>query len=378
MMTEARQKKMEDSESDEEFVDACETFEHGLAAISNPDLLKKDVDKSPVKKDIDIASNEQYKAGCTTRTSDMHVPNENTSNSVEQTHNDAPNNDKDEIEVKTNDSQISDDKNRPSDNTKENHSSDEDNDGDNEVYDEDDEEDATESDCEKLLHEALNEDIQTNPNKPDEDKEEEVQIDKYLIDEDNLKVMEVNMSDDEKQERQKEAQQLKKTGNEKFRDGLQVDAANFYTQALQICPLCFAKDRAIMYSNRAACRMKLDDDKGAIEDCSKAVELNSVYLKAILRRAELYEKTDKLDEALGDYQRLLELDPTMHVARSACMRLPDQIKERNEKLKAEMMGKLKDLGNMVLKPFGLSTNNFNLVQDPNTGGYSVNFNNNGK
>ena len=32
----------------------------------------------------------------------------------------------------------------------------------------------------------------------------------------------------------------------------------------------------------------------AIKNCSKAIELNPNYLKALLRRAEIYEETEKL------------------------------------------------------------------------------------
>jgi len=42
-------------------------------------------------------------------------------------------------------------------------------------------------------------------------------------------------------------------------------------------------------------------------------------MKALLRRAELYEKTEKLDEALEDYSKALERDCSLHVARAACM-----------------------------------------------------------
>jgi len=57
----------------------------------------------------------------------------------------------------------------------------------------------------------------------------------------------------------------------------------------------------------------------AIIDCTKALEFNPDYMKALLRRAELYEKTEKLDEALEDYTKALERDCSLHVARAACM-----------------------------------------------------------
>ncbi|NWI18763.1 TTC1 protein, partial [Crypturellus soui] len=193
------------------------------------------------------------------------------------------------------------------------------------------------------------------------------------LDEEYLLELEKDMPEEEKQTRKKESTTLKEKGNEQFKKGDYGEAEDSYTRALQICPACFQKDRAVLFSNRAAAKMKQDKTEAALSDCSKAVELDPNYIRALLRRAELYEKTEKLDEALEDYKTILEKDPSIHQAREACMRLPQQIEERNEKLKKEMMGKLKDLGNLVLRPFGLSTDNFQIKQDSSTGSYSINF-----
>ena len=80
-----------------------------------------------------------------------------------------------------------------------------------------------------------------------------------------------------------------------------------------------------------------------------------------------------IDEALTDYQTVLNLDPRNVTANKAVRELPAKIEERNEKMKAEMMDNLKKLGNMVLKPFGLSTDNFKLEQNEG-GSYNIQFN----
>jgi len=194
-----------------------------------------------------------------------------------------------------------------------------------------------------------------------------------FVDERLLEKQEEGLSSEEKEEKRLEAANFKLEGNNLYKDGKPQDAVDRYTAGLRICPLCFKKDRAVLYANRGQMKKVLGLNDQAVKNCTKAIELDPEYLKAILRRAEVYEETDKLDESLEDYKKVLELDPKHVEANRAVRRLPPKIEERNEKLKAEMMDSLKKLGNMVLKPFGLSTNNFQLEQDPNSGGYNIQF-----
>ncbi|EUB59233.1 Tetratricopeptide repeat protein 1 [Echinococcus granulosus] len=181
------------------------------------------------------------------------------------------------------------------------------------------------------------------------------------------------LSTEELERRKLKAIDLKEDGNSKFRENLFEDALSLYTTALDTCPLRFSDERAKIYSNRALCHSHLGSPKAALTDCDEALKLNPDYLRCLIRRADLRESADRLTEALEDYQHVLQLDPSNAKARAACAILPEKINAQQEKLKAEMFSQLKQLGNLVLRPFGLSTDNFKLTKDPNSGGYSVSF-----
>ncbi|KAG5853428.1 hypothetical protein ANANG_G00073310 [Anguilla anguilla] len=148
------------------------------------------------------------------------------------------------------------------------------------------------------------------------------------FDEEYLRELEKDLSEEEKESRRQESLLLKETGNGQFKKGEHTEAEASYTAALGVCPVCYSKERSILFSNRAAARVHLDQKEKAIADCTKDTRLspsdrlNPDYVRAILRRAELYEKTDKLDEALEDYKSILEKDPGVHQAREACMVSP--------------------------------------------------------
>ena len=69
--------------------------------------------------------------------------------------------------------------------------------------------------------------------------------------------------------------------------------------------------------------------------------------------------------------QLVELNPGNAQAKANIRKWEPIVAERQEKMKEEMMGKLKDLGNSVLGHFGMSLDNFKMEKDPSTGSYSI-------
>ncbi|CAL4933997.1 unnamed protein product [Urochloa decumbens] len=172
-----------------------------------------------------------------------------------------------------------------------------------------------------------------------------------------------------------QANDAKAEGNKLFGAGQYEEALSQYEMALQIAAeLESAEDiRSACHSNRAVCFLKLGKHDETIKECTKALDLNPSYVKALLRRAEAHEKLEHYDEAIADMKKVIELDPSNQQATRSLFRLEPLAAEKREKMKEEMIAKLKDLGNSVLGRFGMSVDNFKAVQDPNTGSYSIQF-----
>ncbi|GME31388.1 Tetratricopeptide-like helical [Neofusicoccum parvum] len=135
------------------------------------------------------------------------------------------------------------------------------------------------------------------------------------------------------------------------------------------------------------------DGEGRVEEVDNLVEARLAHLhrlahsitdahklrtKALLRRAKARAELGgwaNLQGADEDYRAAAAspaLAPMDRKAVDAALReLPPRLEEAKAKEMGEMMGKLKSLGNGLLKPFGLSTENFAFVKDEKTGGYSV-------
>ncbi|EIW86541.1 TPR-like protein [Coniophora puteana RWD-64-598 SS2] len=139
------------------------------------------------------------------------------------------------------------------------------------------------------------------------------------------------------------------------------------------------KARSVLNANIGACFVKLGNHKDAVDACTKALQDDPNYVKALQRRAACNEKIDTwsaLSSAQEDYTKVLTLLPptspqVLEIERTL-RRLEPRVQVAQKKETDEMLDKLKGLGNSVLGRFGLSTDNFKFEPNGN-GGYSMNF-----
>ena len=151
------------------------------------------------------------------------------------------------------------------------------------------------------------------------------------------------------------------------------------------------KDGVVKEEKEAEVVEEVDDELEArIENLRLSghtiAQVRKLQVKMLMRRAKAKTELDgwaNLQAADEDYRVLLS--PVMEAALAptdkrsvveSVRALGPRLNKAKEQEMAEMMSKLKGLGNSFLKPFGLSTENFKFEQDAKTGGYSMNFDQN--
>ncbi|XP_043478334.1 mitochondrial import receptor subunit TOM70 [Leptopilina heterotoma] len=98
----------------------------------------------------------------------------------------------------------------------------------------------------------------------------------------------------------KKAQKFKEMGNKYFNDGKYDEAILQYSKAIETCLEGNPTELSIFYQNRAAAYTKLKKYSAVKADCSKALELNPRYIKALIRRSHALEECNDLETALED------------------------------------------------------------------------------
>jgi len=100
------------------------------------------------------------------------------------------------------------------------------------------------------------------------------------------------------------AETLKAEANTFFKAEKFQQAADLYSQAIELNPV-----NAVYYANRSIANLRMENFGYALSDASKAIEVDPKYLKAYYRRAAAYMALGKYKLALKDYERVHKARP---------------------------------------------------------------------
>ncbi|KAM3725832.1 Prenylcysteine oxidase [Dirofilaria immitis] len=105
------------------------------------------------------------------------------------------------------------------------------------------------------------------------------------------------------------SKKVKDKGNEYFKQYSYKKAVEAFTEAINLCPPEYKNHLAVCYQNRAAAYDRLGDPERSIMDCTKALELDPLYFKAVVRRAKAYLSLSRPEEALDDLTYAFVMSP---------------------------------------------------------------------
>lgn len=171
-----------------------------------------------------------------------------------------------------------------------------------------------------------------------------------------------------------EAEKLKSEAKTALSQENYEQAIEIYFSALKVTNPENRELTSIIYGNISYVYGFLNDWDKSLEHADQCIKLNSKYAKGYLRRYKANYQKDKIHDAAADLEKACELSEEIaKIYKVTLQTVKNESATRFESEKKEMLDKFKTFGNWALGKVGMSIDNFELVQDSNSGTYSVKY-----
>ena len=145
------------------------------------------------------------------------------------------------------------------------------------------------------------------------------------------------ISDTLSSQKEKQAELLRKQGNEYFKDASYSKSIELYTQSISVHPT------SVCYGNRSFAYFKLHNYEASLEDATNSVQYDEQYYKGYFRRAEANMALENYEFAISDFEKSINIEPN------------SSILEKIQTCKRKQAQALKEEGNKVLKEGDIMT-----------------------